>query len=240
MHGDTTDRLQQENNSRENEGYGLLARASAFAGEVLESIQKAAGTTTCKGVQIARLKNWAKENNCWIDNPTVLGVFSDRGSENEVYMAYDGIYVFKLNDFRYSDDNLTPFFDRITAHNQYFMDCAYEFTGFSQNKEGKTCAVLRQQLVVNAREATPEEIQKEFGRLGFHPEVGGEYFTNGIHDIFDAVPNNVLVGDDGNYYFIDTIIFKSDTDGLNTYKKYSPNYSKSHQQGAVLTSACKA
>uniref|UniRef100_UPI004028C5EF hypothetical protein n=1 Tax=Prevotella sp. TaxID=59823 RepID=UPI004028C5EF len=53
-----------------------------------------------------------------------------------------------------------------------------------------------------------------------------EHFTNGIHDIFDAVPNNVLVGDDGNFYFIDTIIFKSDADGLDTYKKYSPNYSK--------------
>lgn len=85
-------------------------------------------------------------------------MFSDRGSENEVYMGYDGVNVYKLNDFR-AEDN-------------------------------------------------------------------GEYFTNGIHDIFDAVPNNVQVGDDGNYYFIDTIIFKSDADGLDTYKKYSPNYSK--------------
>ena len=41
----------------------------------------------------------------------------------------------------------------------------------------------------------------------------------------------VLVGDDGTYYFIDTIIFKSDADGLDTYKKYSPNYSKSRTQG---------
>ena len=90
----------------------------------------------------------------------------------------------------------------------------------------KVCAVLRQQLVVNAREATPEEIKAEFERIGFHAEDNGEYFTNGIHDIFDAVPNNVLVGDDGNYYFIDTIIFLSDNNGLDTYKKYSPNYSK--------------
>lgn len=95
-----------------------------------------------------------------------------------------------------------------------------------RNRDGKVCAVLRQQLVVNAREATPEEIKAEFERIGFYAEDNGEYFTNGIHDIFDAVPNNVLVGDDGNYYFIDTIIFKSDTDGLDTYKKYSPNYSK--------------
>ena len=108
-------------------------------------------------------------------------------------MAYDGIHVYKLNDFRYSDDNLTPFFERIVAHNQYFTACPYDFIGFSQNRNGKICAVLRQQLVVNAREATPEEIKAEFERIGFHAEDNGEYFTNGIHDIFDAVPNNVLV-----------------------------------------------
>ena len=42
----------------------------------------------------------------------------------------------------------------------------------------------------------------------------------------DEIYKNPLVGDDGNYYFIDTIIFKSDMNGLDTYKKYSPNYSK--------------
>jgi len=34
-----------------------------------------------------------------------------------------------------------------------------------------------------------------------------EDYTNGQHDIFDAVAGNVLVGGDGNYYFIDTIIY---------------------------------
>lgn len=149
-------------------------------------------------------------------------------------MAYDGIHVYKLNDFRYSDDNLTPFFERIVAHNQYFTACPYDFIGFSQNRDGKVCAVLRQQLVVNAREATPEDIKAEFERIGFHAEDYGEYFTNGIHDIFDAVPNNVLVGDDCNFYFIDTIIFKSDMNGLDTYKKYSPNYSKKSEAHASL------
>ena len=117
MDGDTTERLSQESQCPDAKEHGLLARASAFAGGVLSSIQALAGTTACKGVQIARLKDWAKENDCWIENPESLGVFSDRGSENEVYMAYDGIHVYKLNDFRYSDDNLTPFFERIVAHN---------------------------------------------------------------------------------------------------------------------------
>ena len=62
--------------------------------------------------QIARLKEWAIANDCWIE-PKTLGTFSDRGSENEVYASPDSRHVYKLNDFRYSDDNLTPFFERI-------------------------------------------------------------------------------------------------------------------------------
>ena len=227
MDGDATERLSQESHDREHSSYGLLERASAFARSILESIQALAGTTTCKGVQIARLKQWAKENDCWIDDPNKLGVYSDRGSENEVYMSTTDLKVYKLNDFRYSDDNLQPFFDRIAAHNLYFEDCAYMLVGFSQNQSGKICAVLTQQVVTNARLATPDEIKDQLEHLGFRMEEGNDYFTNGIHDIFDAVPNNVLVDNAGHMFFIDTIIFKSDTGGINTYKKYSPNYSRS-------------
>ena len=56
MDGDTTERLSQESQCSEGKEHGLLARASAFAGGVLGSIQALAGTTACKGVQIARLR----------------------------------------------------------------------------------------------------------------------------------------------------------------------------------------
>ncbi len=83
-----------------------IEKITAFAQNILESIQALTGTTACKGLQIARLKNWAKENDCWIENPNTLGVYVDRGSENEVYMSTSDLKVYKLNDFRYSDDNL--------------------------------------------------------------------------------------------------------------------------------------
>ena len=57
MDGDTTERLSQESQCPNAKKHGLLARASAFAGGVLSSIQALAGTTACKGVQIARLKD---------------------------------------------------------------------------------------------------------------------------------------------------------------------------------------
>ena len=69
MNGDTTERISQEGQCSNAEEYDLLARASAFAGAVLSSIQALAGTTTCKGVQIARLKDWAIKNGCWIEVP---------------------------------------------------------------------------------------------------------------------------------------------------------------------------
>lgn len=72
MDGDTTERLSQESQCPKDGFNGLLARASAFAGGVLSSIQALAGTTACKGVQIARLKDWAKENDCWIEDPESL------------------------------------------------------------------------------------------------------------------------------------------------------------------------
>ena len=65
-------------------------------------------------------------------------------------------------------------------------------------------------------------IHDEFIRLGFHPEDHGEYYTNGYHDIFDAVDGNFLIDDEGHLFFIDTIIYESGTGGLATYQSLSP------------------
>ena len=221
---DGTERLSQENKQDKDEVGGVLEQAESVARRVLKSIQTIAGTTTCKGVQIAQLAKWAKENNLWIDTER-LGSYEDRGSENEVYLSTDQNIVYKLNDFRYSDDNLMPFFERIKAHNIYFPDCAYTLIGFSENKSGACCAVLAQPYIISNREAREDEIFEELEKLGFHAQMDGEYFTNNMHDIFDASPNNVLVGIDGNLYFIDTIIYKSSACNVDVYHSQSPKYS---------------
>ena len=117
MNGNTTDRLSQKDNCRKEKIGSLLENAAEIARRVLSSIQALAGTTACKGVQIARLKEWALNNAIWIDDISQLGTYSDRGSENEVYINNETQIVYKLNDFRYSDDNLMPFFERIRIHN---------------------------------------------------------------------------------------------------------------------------
>ena len=117
MDGNTTDRLSQKSERRDEKVNSILEDAAEISGGVLSSIQAIAGTTACKGVQIARLKEWAINNAIWIDDISQLGTFSDRGSENEVYINNETQIVYKLNDFRYSDDNLMPFFERIRIHN---------------------------------------------------------------------------------------------------------------------------
>ena len=116
MDGNTADRISQKDNCRKEEIGSLLEDAAKISGRVLSSIQALAGTTACKGVQITRLKEWAVNNDLWIDDISQLGTYSDRGSENEVYINNETQIVYKLNDFRYSDDNLMPFFELIRIH----------------------------------------------------------------------------------------------------------------------------
>ena len=226
MDGNNIERIPQEGECRKNGECCILESASETAQRILEEIEALAGTTACKSVQLVRLRQWAQEQGCWFDDRSLFGDFFDRGSENEAYLSTDGKEIIKLNDFRYSDDNLTAFFERIKAHNKYFPDCAYRMIGFAENKDGKVCAVIVQPYIADARLASKQEIHDEFLRLGFNPEDDGAYYTNGQHDIFDAVDGNVLVGGDGHLYFIDTIIYSSDTGGYDTYRSLSPRFSK--------------
>lgn len=229
MNGTDTERLSQKGKCNKAPVDSILEEAEAVARGVLESIQTLTGTTACKGIQIKNLKAWAVANNHWIDDVEVLGNYADRGLENEVYLSKDNETVYKLNDFRYSDDNLTPFFDRLEAQKLYFPDCAYILVGFAMNRSGKVCAVIRQSYIISSREATEAEINHELQELGFEPQMNGECYSNGIHDIFDATPGNVLVGIDGNLYFIDTIIYKSDDSNMEIYRTQSPRFN--NQQG---------
>lgn len=52
-----TERISQESDGRKNCAHGLLDKASDVARATLESMQALAGTTSCKGVQIASLEH---------------------------------------------------------------------------------------------------------------------------------------------------------------------------------------
>ncbi|MBD5302528.1 MAG: hypothetical protein HDS12_04690 [Bacteroides sp.] len=147
------DKISSGINSQEKGINRVLEEAAAESRRISLAIQEVAGTTSCKGVQIHGLKQWVIKNQVWISDLTELGEFSDRGSENEVYMDSFHEVVNKLNDFRYADDNLEPFFQRINIHNRLFPDCSYVLKGFADNQDGKICAVLEQPFIRADREA---------------------------------------------------------------------------------------
>ena len=86
MDGNQTERISQTSECGNESKSGILEDASTFAQRVLEEIEALAGTTTCKSVQLLRLKKWAQEHGCWFNDRTMFGDFFDRGSENEVYL----------------------------------------------------------------------------------------------------------------------------------------------------------
>jgi hypothetical protein len=77
MNGDKTERISQESECRNEEEYDILERASAFAHRILEEIEALAGTTSCKSVQLVRLKKWAQEQGCWYKDRSQFGEFFD-------------------------------------------------------------------------------------------------------------------------------------------------------------------
>lgn len=57
-----------------------MAEASVVSFRTFETIQELTGTTVCKRGQIAALRTFAIENDCWYADASVFGEFSDRGS----------------------------------------------------------------------------------------------------------------------------------------------------------------
>lgn len=182
----------------------ILEEAADLVGRCKETAGNVEPTEGYKGRQIERLKQFATIHNLWINLHELSFTFLSKGGENEVF--YDGILsVVKLNNFDYAGDDLTNFFIRIEAHNLFFSNIPYEMIGFAYNSQNEFCAVLVQPYVRAKREATENEIQHYMESLGFIMDYPDEYH-NEQYEIFDAVPNNVLYGIDGQLYFIDTQI----------------------------------
>ena len=154
---------------------------------------------------IPNLIEFANANNLWISLSDSNVEFLSKGGENEVYTGDKDDIVVKLNNFEYAGDDLENFFIRIVAHNKFFGNVPYQMIGFAYNSQQEFCAVLVQPYILAEREATEDEIAAYMQALGFEMDYYDEYH-NSDYEVFDAVPNNVLYGIDGDLYFIDTQI----------------------------------
>ena len=181
-----------------------MEQATCIARRSKEAAGEAESTEGYKRRQTEELIKFANDNGLWIDLSHLNITYMDRGGENEVF--HDGnVSVVKLNNFEYAGDDLENFFIRIAAHNKFFGNVPYQMIGFAYNSQQEFCAVLVQPYILAEREATEDEIAAYMQALGFEMDYYDEYH-NSDYEVFDAVPNNVLYGIDGDLYFIDTQI----------------------------------
>ena len=182
----------------------IMEQVASLIRRKKEATRTFGSTESYKRRQIEELISFADSNGLWIDFNNLSVIYLDKGGENEVF--YDGAAtVYKLNNFEYAGDNLENFFIRITAHNKFFSNVPYQMIGFAYNSLHEFCAVLIQPHIKAEREATEDEITDYMQALGFEMDYLDEYH-NDQYEVFDAVPNNVLYGIDGDLYFIDTQI----------------------------------
>jgi hypothetical protein len=182
----------------------LLEQAACIVRREKASTRTLEPTESYKRKQIEELISFADIHNLWVSLSILNVEFLSKGGENEVY-TNDSDIVFKLNNFEYAGDDLENFFVRIYAHNIFFCNVPYQLIGFAYNMKNEFCAVLTQPYIKASREASEDEIAKYLKALGFEMDYIDE-FHNETYEIFDAVPNNVLYGIDGDLYFIDTQI----------------------------------
>lgn len=171
---------------------------------------------------LSNLKSEAQKNGVWVEDSylsdkTLIHDQKATGtSENDIYLHPEGDHVSKLNNLSYVSGvghakNLLSLFDRISAHNHLFPNVPYTVKGFMSNNHGRPSLVLEQPYVRDAeRNATQDEIDEYLSQIGFKKDGvrewsnGHEVWSNGVYELFDARPANVLKGRDGSLYFIDT------------------------------------
>ena len=148
---------------------------------------------------------FAKSQGFWIPMPKVfdLGVPGPCGHENDTYVAEKVIY--KVNNLLNSG-SIAGLLDKLLMHNTIFPDTAYSFYGFA-GFDGRTVQpVIIQPRVAEARPATQIMIDTYMAALGFEKTAEEGRFTNGMYDVWDLVPRNVLTDSEGDIFVVDAEI----------------------------------
>ena len=155
-------------------------------------------------------ESYAKEKGTWktLDEVTDLGDIGPSGNENDTYISPDGD-IFKVNNLINSHGSVSEFVEKTRLHNQLFPETSYELVGFT-GREGKSVyPIVKQRYVPNSMNATVDEIDNYMESLGF--EKTGDYtYSNGVYEVSDLRPRNVLKDADGDIYVIDSEIRKED------------------------------
>ena len=147
----------------------------------------------------------AKSQGFWIPMMDVfnLGVPGPSGNENDTYVGEKVIY--KVNNLLNSG-SIVGLLRKILMHNFLFPDTAYSFYGFA-GFDGRTIQpVIVQPRIADSHPATRIMIDTYMAALGFEKTTQEGRFRNSQYEVWDLVPRNVLVDNEGDVFVVDAEI----------------------------------
>ena len=179
----------------------LRRRIKESPGDAQKNLQTLSGLDTKIEALIA--EKLARERGMWVEFSQIalLGTPFPSGVENEVYLNSHGNLIYKVNNL-ITSKSLLSLFDRLILHNSIFPQTGYLLSGFTGFSNGSIYPILRQDFIPNEREATPIEIDMYMAAIGFQ-KISEAKYSNGVVEVSDLHPRNVLRDSEGDLYVID-------------------------------------
>ena len=165
----------------------------------------------------------ANDNETWFSEDDISSITDGlmaSGKEADVFMSKDGRSVIKVIDYSVYSATPSDFQrDRIELFNRIFPDTAYELLGFTSNKDGKLCFVVKQPYIggtllghywaksngkVAYSDLEPMLEKWMLDNYGMR-KYGLDAFENDEIRIQDLHLKNVKIDADGRMYVIDAI-----------------------------------
>ena len=156
-------------------------------------------------VELRAAEQIAKAQGFWMPLSEVfsLGVPGPSGNENDTFVAEKVVY--KVNNL-FNSGSIISFLRKILMHNIIFPDTAYSFHAFAGFEGRNVQPVMAQPRVANAQPATQIMIETYMAALGFEKRTEEGRFSNGTYEVWDLVPRNVLVDNEGDIFVVDAEI----------------------------------
>lgn len=162
------------------------------------------------------LKKYAHESGIWVDESSFTSEnFIAEESEAKVYRSTENGTITKVvNHRRFSKTPLDYLNNRITLHNYLFSDTSYKLAGFTNTEDftgNTTFAFVVEQPFIQGRyiDFTREEglFKNEIKKWGFNLEYENHkpLLFNNDYIIKDLHEENIIVDEQGNFFFIDTV-----------------------------------
>jgi hypothetical protein len=158
------------------------------------------------------IEDYARKGKIWFDyKEATKGKPLDRGRESTVYYDKTQSVVRKIT-YPYADaTTLLEFLDnKVSLNNHLFSETQYKLVGFTRSKNGAFMVILEQPYIKHSAQTIGDQVifekYKDYLRQSGWNFDKDNIFTiwNDDYIVYDLYEDNILIDNDGNFYFIDT------------------------------------